>query len=373
MRVRYSPLQQQFADPEPIFEALRALVASGDFTLGSPVDAFEAAFAAKLGVKHAIGVGSGTDALKIGLRAGGVGPGDEVITTANTFWASVGAIAELGATSVFVDCDAGFCTDADLIEAAITEKTKAIMPVHLTGGAADMRKIMAIAEKHGLHVVEDACQSLMARLDGQVVGTFGACAAFSMHPLKVINVWGDAGVVVTNDDGIAETARLLRNHGLKNRDEMVMLGYNSRLDSVQAVVGSWILDQVEDIVSKRRANAAYLDRHLARMPGLALPARSDRVDHVHLLYILFAENRDGLLAHCLQHGVEAKLHYPVPVYLQPAMRFLGYREGDFPVTDRNSSSMLTLPVDQHLETADLDYMIDVIKAFCTDPDAGSSV
>ncbi len=366
MRVRYSPLQQQFADPEPIFASLRALVESGDFTLGAAVDEFETRFAEKLGTKHAIGVGSGTDALKIGLRAVGVGPGDEVITTANTFWASVGAIAELGATPVFVDCDAGFCTDADLIEKAITDKTKAIMPVHLTGGAADMLKVMAIADRHGLPVVEDACQSMMARLDGKKLGSFGACAAFSMHPLKVINVWGDAGVIVTDSNEIADMAKLLRNHGLKNRDEMVLLGYNSRLDSVQAVVGSWILEQVEDIVMKRRANAAYLDRCLADIPGVTLPPRSDRVEHVHLLYILFARNRDGLLAHCLSNGVEAKLHYPVPVYQQPAMKFLGYSDGDFPVTDRNSASMLTLPVDQHLETAELDYMAEVIRIFYQD-------
>jgi len=367
MRVRYSPLSQQFADPEPIFEELRDLVASGDFTLGEPVDAFETAFASKLGVKHAIGVGSGTDALKIGMRAVGVGPGDEVITTANTFWASVGAIAELGAKPVFIDCDDGFCTDADLVESAITERTKAIMPVHLTGGAADMTKIMAISEKHGIPVVEDACQSLMARLDGKTLGTFGACAAFSMHPLKVINVWGDAGVVVTNDDATAETMRLLRNHGLKNRDEMVMLGYNSRLDSVQAVVGKWILAQVDDITAKRRANAEYLDRYLSDIPGLSIPLRSPRVEHVHLLYILFAENRDDLLNHCQENGIEAKLHYPVPVYLQPAIQFLGYQADDFPVTDKNSRNMLTLPVDQHLVPTDLDYMIETIEGYFRQP------
>lgn len=369
MRVRYSPLPQQFAEPEPIFASLRELVASGDFTLGKPVEAFETAFAETLGVRHAIGVGSGTDALKIGMRAAGVGPGDEVITTANTFWASIGAIAELGAHPVFVDCDAGFCTDADLIEAAITEKTRAIMPVHLTGGACDMIKVMVVAERHGLQVVEDACQSLMAKLDGRVVGTFGACAAYSMHPLKVINVWGDAGVVVTDDDTLAESMRLLRNHGLKNRDEMVLLGYNSRLDSVQAVVGSWILEQVGEIAAQRRRNADYLDRHLTGLSGIRIPPRSDRVEHVHLLYILFADRRDELLDHCLRKGIEAKLHYPVPVYLQPALKHLGHKQGDFPVTDRNSRKMLTLPVDQHLTQTELDYMVEVIADFSRESSA----
>ena len=199
MQVRYSPLEQQFADVEEIFEELRALVRSTDFTLGTVVGEFEEMFAEVAGSKYAIGVGSGTDALKIPLKALGIGPGDEVITAANSFYATAGAIAETGARIVFVDCDDTFGIDPDRIEAAITPRSKAIMPVHLAGDMANMTRITAIAEKHGLPVVEDACQSLLAKEAGRPAGTWGIAGGFSMHPLKIINVWGDAGVIVTDD------------------------------------------------------------------------------------------------------------------------------------------------------------------------------
>lgn len=363
MRVRYSPLAQQYADPEEIFDELRELVRSGDFTLGAPVAEFEALFAQTLGVRHAIGVGSGTDALKLPLRALGVGHGDEVITAANTFWATVGAIAEVGAKPAFVDCDDAFGLDLDQLEAAITPRTKAIMPVHLAGDALDMPRLMEIADRHGLPVVEDACQSLYAVAEGRRVGSFGIAAGFSMHPLKVINVWGDAGVVVTNDDAMADKLRLLRNHGLRNRDTMEILGYNTRLDSVQAVVGKWIVRRLPDIAARRAAAAAVYDAGFANLPGVRIPPRNPRASHVFLLYILFSERRDELLAHCLANGVEAKVHYPVPVYRQPALAFLGHREGDFPVADRHAREVITFPVDQHLSQEELDYVVATVRDF----------
>ncbi len=363
MHVRYSPLAQQFADPEEIFAELRELVRSGDFTLGKPVAEFEAMFAETLGVRHAIGVGSGTDALKLPLKALGIGPGDEVLTCANTFWATVGAIAEIGAKPVFVDCGDNFSMDLDQLEAAITPRTKAIMPVHLTGDVLDMPRLMTIAERHGLPVVEDGCQSLLGEIDGKRAGTFGIAAGFSMHPLKIINVWGDAGIVVTNDDDMNRRLRLLRNHGLKNRDEMEILGYNSRLDSVQAVVGKWIVRQLPDIAEKRGAAARVYDEGFADLPGVRIPPRDPRVRNVYLLYILFAERRDELLAHCVANGVEAKVHYPIPVYRQQALEFLGHREGDFPVTDRHAREVITFPVDQHLSRAELDHVIATVRNF----------
>jgi dTDP-3-amino-2,3,6-trideoxy-4-keto-D-glucose/dTDP-3-amino-3,4,6-trideoxy-alpha-D-glucose/dTDP-2,6-dideoxy-D-kanosamine transaminase len=363
MRVRYSPLAQQFAEPEEIFAELRELVRSGDFTLGKPVAEFEAMFAEMLGVRHAVGVGSGTDALKLPLKALGVGHGDEVITAANTFWATVGAIAEVGATPVFIDCDDAFGMDLDRLEAAITPRTKAIMPVHLTGDVLDMPRLMEIADRRGLPVVEDGCQSLYGSVAGRKAGGFGAAAGFSMHPLKVINVWGDAGVVVTNDDEMNRKLRLLRNHGLRNRDEMEILGYNSRLDSVQAVVGKWILRRLPDIADKRAAAAAVYDRGFADLPGVRIPPRNPQARHVFLLYMLFAERRDELLAHCIAHGVEAKVHYPIPVYRQPALAFLGHRPGDFPVADRHATEVITFPVDQHLSQAELDRVVAVVRQF----------
>jgi dTDP-4-amino-4,6-dideoxygalactose transaminase len=363
VRVRYSPLAQQYADPEPIFAELRQLVASGDFTLGKPVGEFERMFADMLGVRHAIGVGSGTDACKLPLKALGLGPGDEVVTCANTFWATVGAINEVGARPVFVDCDDSFCLDVGQLEAAITPRTRALMPVHLTGDAADMPRIMQIAARHKLPVVEDGCQSLLGELDGKRIGTFGVASAFSMHPLKVINVWGDAGVVVTDDAEMDRKLRLLRNHGLKNRDEMEILGYNTRLDSVQAVVGKYIVRQTRAIVEQRAKNAAYYDAGLKNVRGVRIPPRNARVKHVYLLYVLFAERRDELLTYCVERGIEAKVHYPIPLYQQKALAHYGYKPGAFPVTDRHAKQCITFPVDQHLSLAEMDYVIETVGNF----------
>jgi len=363
MRVRYSPLAQQYADPEPIFAELRELVASGDFTLGKPVGEFERLFADMLGVRYAIGVGSGTDACKLPLKALGLGPGDEVVTCANTFWATVGAINEVGARPVFIDCDDSFCLDVQQLEAAITPRTKAIMPVHLTGDAADMPKIMQIATRHKLPVVEDGCQSLLGEIDGKRVGSFGIASAFSMHPLKVINVWGDAGVVVTDDTEMDRKLRLLRNHGLKNRDEMEILGYNTRLDSVQAVVGKYIVRQTRSIVEQRAKNAAYFDAGLKEVRGVRIPPRNARVKHVYLLYVLFAERRDALLKYCTERGIEAKVHYPIPLYQQKALARYGYQAGAFPVTDRHARECITFPVDQHLSRAEMDFVIETVRNF----------
>jgi len=363
MRVRYSPLAQQFAEPGEIFDELRELVRSGDFTLGKPVIEFEQMFSELLGVKHAIGVGSGTDACKLPLKALGVGAGDEVITTANTFWATIGAIAEIGAKPVFIDCDDSFCLDVDQLETAITPRTRALMPVQLTGDVADMPLIMQIAAKHDLPVVEDGCQSLLGEIDGKKVGTFGIAAALSMHPLKVINVWGDAGIVVTNDDEMNRKLRLLRNHGLRNRDEMEILGYNTRLDSVQAVVGKWIVRKTRDIVVQRAKNAAYYDAGLKDIPGVRIPPRNPRTRNVYLLYMIFAERRDELLQYCLTREIEAKVHYPIPIYLQDALKFLGYKKGDFPVTDRHTREVISFPVDQHLTRAEQDYVIETVRNF----------
>jgi aminotransferase EvaB len=363
MRVRYSPLAQQFADVNSVFDELRTLVASGDFTLGKPVREFEEMFAAAVGVKHAIGVGSGTDAVKLPLRALGVGHGDEVITAANTFYATVGAIAEVGARPVFVDCDETFSINVDLLEQAITHRTKAIVPVHLTGDVAEMPRIMQIAERHKVPIIEDGCQSLMGEYNGQRVGTWGIATAFSMHPLKIINVWGDAGVVVTNDDNMNRRVRLLRNHGLRNRDEMEILGYNSRLDSAQAVVGKWIVRQLPQIVAGRIEAAAYYDRGFAGIPQVKIPPRRGYTKNVHLLYILFAQDRDALLEHCIDNGIEAKIHYPVPLHLQDALRYLGYKPGDFPVSERHCREGISFPVDQHLSRAEQDYLIETVRGF----------
>jgi len=362
-KVRYSYLPRQFSDPGAIFEELAGLVASGHYTLGKQVEEFERRFAAMLGVRHAIGVGSGTDALKLSLKALGVGHGDEVITAANTFIATVGAIHETGARAVLVDCQDHFCIDVDRVEAAITPRTKAIMPVQFTGEVADMPRLMEISARHNLPVVEDACQGILSEFNGRKSGSWGIAAGFSLHPLKNLNVWGDGGVIVTNDDPLERSLRLLRNHGLANRDEVAVLGCNSRLDTLQAVVGNWLIGQTPAITERRIANGAYYDEAFGRIPGLRVPPRRPEVKRVFHLYIVFAQERDALLRHCLDHGIEAKVHYPIPLYQQEGLKLLGYTPGTFPVTDRHSREVISFPVDQHLTREEQDQVIAVVRSF----------
>lgn len=361
--VRYSYLPQQFAQVDAIFDELKRFIPTGDFTLGKPLQQFEQRFAELIGTRHAIGVGSGTDALKLSLKAIGVGHGDEVITAANTFIATVGAINEVGARPVFVDCDDSFCMNVDQVEAAIGERTKAIMPVHFTGEMPDMAKLARIAEAHGLPVVEDACQGILASFEGKLAGTWGIAAGFSLHPLKNLNVWGDAGVVVTSDDDLDRRLRLLRNHGLRNRDEIEILGYNSRLDSVQAIVGNWLIGDAAEITARRIANAQYYDRAFDRIPRVRVPPRRPEVRQVFHLYMVFAQERDGLHEWCLEHGVEAKIHYPIPLYLQDGLKAYGHKPGDFPVTDRHAREIISFPADQHLTREQQDLVIETVRAF----------
>ncbi|TGN07979.1 DegT/DnrJ/EryC1/StrS family aminotransferase [Leptospira ilyithenensis] len=363
MEVRYSYLKQQFENCDDLWDELKKFVPTGDFTLGKPLQEFEGKFAKLMGTKHAIGVNSGTDAIKLSLKALGVGFGDEVITTANTFVATVGAIAELGAKPVFVDCNDTFCMDVDLLERAITEKTKAIVPVHFTGYMTDMRKVLPIAEKHKLPIVEDACQSILGAIDNKKAGTWGNAGAFSLHPLKNLNVWSDGGVIVTNDDKLAFQLNLLRNHGLIDRDNVEILGYNSRLDTIQAVVGNWLIPNAVDISNKRIENANYYDKNLSTIPGITLPPRPVDFRIVYHLYIVFAEKRDQLLEHCVKKGIEAKVHYPIPIYRQRALASYGYKEGDFPVTDGHTKNIITFPCDQHLSKEEMDYVISTVKEF----------
>ena len=363
MKVRYSYLPQQFGDCEDLWRELRAFFSTGDFTLGKPLAEFEENFAQLIGTKYAIGVNSGTDAIKLSLKAIGIGPGDEIITAANTFVATVGAICELGATPIFVDCDDTFCMNMNLVEEKITEKTKAFLPVHYTGYMTDMRKMNDLSGKYNIPVIEDACQSILGAIDEQNAGTWGIAGAFSLHPLKNINVWSDGGVIVTDDLELDKKLRLLRNHGFEDRDTVTIMGYNSRLDTIQAVVGNWILPQAKSISDQRIANANYLDTGLSKIKQISIPPRPKNFRLVYHLYIVFAEDRDGLLKHCIDKGIEAKIHYPVPIYRQPALKSLGYKLGDFPVSDAHTTKIITFPCDQHLEQSQLDYIIETVAQY----------
>lgn len=363
MRVPFSYLDRQFADIDAYLAEIKALVRSGDFTLGRAVSEFEERFAAMCKLPHAVGVGSGTDALILSLEALGIGPGDEVITAANTFVATAGAIAMTRATPVFVDNDEGYTIDPHLIEAAITPRTRAIVAVHYSGNVAAMPRIMEIANKHGLAVVEDACQAIAASRDGKPVGSWGASAAFSLHPLKNLNVWGDGGVIVTRSAELRDKLRLARNHGLVGRDEVAVWGHNSRLDSLHATIGNRLIDQTEFITKTRIANAARYDAAFADVPEISVPHREAEVVHTYHLYMVRVQRRDALLAYLQERGVEAKVHYPIPLHLQPAAKPLGYGPGDFPRAEADAQTMVTLPAHQHLTSEEIAYTIAAVREF----------
>lgn len=363
MRVRYSYLPQQFADIDELLQRVKVLVQSGDFTLGAALVEFEERFAALIGTRFAVGVGSGTDAIKLALVGAGIRAGDEVITAANTFIATAGAIHEIGARPVFVDCDTSFCLDVRQVEAAISPRTRAIVPVHYGGNMVDMPPLMNLAERHRLVVVEDACQAILADFAGRKAGSWGRAGAFSLHPLKNLNVWGDGGMIVTDDEGLATTLRALRNHGMVSRDEIAMFGYNSRLDTLHAVVGNWLIGSAEAITAQRIENAAYYDRALTQVSGIEIPPRDRGGRSVYHLYMVFAKRRDALLRHCQERGIEAKVHYPVPLYLQPGLQGLGYPAGAFPEADHQAASLISFPCDQHLSRAEQDYVIETVREF----------
>ena len=366
MRVNFSYLDRQFQDVDPYLEDIRELVRTGDFTLGAAVDEFERRFADLMDAPHAIGVGTGTDALSMSLKILGVGPGDEVITTPNTFIATVGGIVMTGARPVFVDSENGFVIDTSLIEAAITSKTKAIVPVHYTGNMADMPAIMQIAEKHSLIVVEDACQAIMGAIDGEMAGYWGQTAAFSLHPLKNLNVWADGGVIITHSRELAEKLKLYRNHGLINRDEVASFGINCRLDSIQAVIGNRLINQAGEITYKRIEIAKKFDAAFSDLKDfIDIPKRRAGVRHVFHLYVLLVKKRDELLAYLNNEGIEAKVHYPIPIHLQKAARYLGCKEGDFPISEEHARTAITLPAHQYLTEDEIAYVVQKVKGFYT--------
>jgi dTDP-4-amino-4,6-dideoxygalactose transaminase len=363
MKVRYSYLKEQFFNAEDLWVKLKKFVSTGDFTLGKPLKNFEKKFAKLMDVKYAIGVNSGTDAIKLSLKVLGIKSGDEVITAANTFVATVGAITELGAIPVFVDCDDTFCMNISLLEKVITKRTKAIIPVHFTGYMTDMIKLKKITKKYKIPIVEDACQSILASINGKKSGSWGDLGAFSLHPLKNINVWSDGGVITTNKIEYYKKLLLLRNHGLESRDKVKICGYNSRLDTFQAVVGNWLLPKAHSIANTRIKNALFYDKNLKMIPQITIPPRPKNFKLVYHLYIVFAKDRDNLLKYCLKNGIEAKVHYPIPIYRQSALKFLKYKKGDFPVTDSHAENIITFPCDQHISLNQMNYVISTVKNF----------
>lgn len=362
MEIKWSYLSRKFPPDvrKEIFAKLDDVVARGDFTLGREVKEFEDAFAAKIGVKHAIGVGNGTDALELSLLAIGIKAGDEVIVPASTFIATAGAVCNVGAVPVFVDVDDNLTIDATKIEAAITPKTKVIMPVVWSGRMPDMDAIYDIAEKYQLFVVEDSAQGIMSEYKEHKAGSFGQLAAFSLHPLKNVSGWGDGGVIVTDNDKYAEWLRLYRNHGLIGRNTIAITGRNTRLDTVQAVVNKYVLDQIDFITDTRIKNAAFYDAELSKIPQVILSARFANRKFTWTQYENFYENRDGLQTFLKENGIESLVHYPMPCYLNKPF---GHKLGDFPVSDWQAENKLSINLHEHMSQDELQYTVDKIREF----------
>jgi dTDP-3-amino-2,3,6-trideoxy-4-keto-D-glucose/dTDP-3-amino-3,4,6-trideoxy-alpha-D-glucose/dTDP-2,6-dideoxy-D-kanosamine transaminase len=367
MKVPFNYLRPQFAESaitEAIFSEWRELVASGEFTLGSYVERFEQEFAAYTGARYCISTNSGTDALILALRSQGIGLGDEVITVTNTFYATVGAVVAVGAKPVLVDCDNRYQIEVAQIASAITPCTKALLPVHWAGASPDMLALQTLAEKHGLILLEDACMGIGGKVQGRHPGRWGKVGAFSMHPLKSLNVMGDGGMVITDDEATATWMRKYRNHGMVERDHIEFWGANMRLQPLQAVVARHVLATVPDLVAQRQKNAQVLDDGLPGVaPYVSIPPRPTGDQETYALYMVLCERRNELLAYLKEHGVEAKVHYPVPLHLQPAAASLGYAKGSFPVAEAQADQLLTLPVHQYLNEEHMAWMIKKIAAF----------
>jgi dTDP-4-amino-4,6-dideoxygalactose transaminase len=349
-------------DRDQLLADISAVFAGGTFLGGEAVELLEARLAPYCGTRYAVTLDSGTDALMLALKAHGIGPGDEVITPPNSFLASTAAIVHVGATPVFADVLPDQNIDPAAAAAAITPRTRAIMPVHLTGRICDMDPIRALARRHGLLIVEDAAQAIGSAYRGIRAGGFGGAGCFSTHPLKNLGGAGDGGFVTTDDPAIAERLRRLRNHGLADRNTSLEWGFVSRMDALQAAILLRRMDRLDDVIETRRRHAALyrmiLDARHVFMP----PCQPHEFNTFHL-FVIQADRRDALQAALRADGIGSAVHYPVPIHLQPAAASLGYRRGDFPMVEAQAERILSLPVHQFLEPAAIERAASRINRF----------
>jgi dTDP-4-amino-4,6-dideoxygalactose transaminase len=362
--VPFIDLPAQFKALKPqIDKALEPIFNQTSFILGPAVGEFEQAFATYVGAEHCVSLNSGTAALHLALLALGIGPGDEVITAANTFIATAEAITFAGATPKFVDCEANtYNIDPTKIEAAITKNTKAIIPVHLYGQPANMDAIRAVAAKHNLKIVEDACQAHGALYKGKRVGTMSDIACFSFYPGKNLGAAGDGGAITTNDAKLAETVRLLRDHGSRKKYEHEIVGHNFRLDSVQAAILSVKLPHLDSWNAARKHHAALYTKQMAGVSNIVTPFVSPDCESVFHLYVVQVPNRDKVQNALRDANIQSGIHYPVPIHLQPAYKHLGHKAGDFPVAERLANNILSLPMYAELTEAQQKYVVQVLSA-----------
>ena len=355
-KVDYNYLPLQYSEnsslASDILHDMGQEIRRGLFTIGPWVDKFEQAICDKYGVGYCIAVNSGTDALILSMKIAGIGPGDTVLVPANTFVATIGAIVAVGATPMFIDVGPDYQMDLDR---AVHRRAVIAIPVHLTGLARNT-PVFPIA-------IQDAAQAIGAEDDGLSVAKFADIACFSLHPLKNLHAMGDGGFITTERASEAEDLRLLRNHGLLDRDTCVVAGYNSRLDSLQAIAAWHGLKVIDEVNDKRRANAGRYDEGLKDCPGVTIPPRNPRYKQVFHTYVLQFEQRDDLKELLEATGIDTRIHYPVPCHLQPAFQFLGYKRGDLPETERQASRILSLPVHEFLTNEQIDYVIQSIRRF----------
>lgn len=352
---------------DELLGVLDTLLTRGNFILGPYVEQFEAQFATFVGAKHCVGLNSGTSALQLALIACGVGPGDEVITTPATWISTSWAISYVGAHPVFVDIEPTcYCLDPDRVEAAVTPRTRAILPVHLYGHAADMGALIEIGERHGIPVIEDACQAHAATLFGRHLGTFGRAGCFSFYPGKNLGAYGEAGALVTDDDALAAQVRRLRDHAQAARHVHTEIGFNMRMEGIQGAVLGVKLPHLVRWTEARRHLGRLYDAGLETVAGLKLPGgRRGAIPNRHI-YPLCCDHRDALREHLTARGVQTAIHYPTPVHLQPAYRFLGHRPGDFPVAEALGRTEVTLPLFPELAAEEVVRVIDAVREWTED-------
>lgn len=355
LKAQYNSIQDE------IESAVLDVLRSGGYILGPRVEAFERSIAEYCGVEYAIGVANGTDALVLSLDAIGVGPGDEVITTPFTFYATAESISRLGATPVFVDIDpVTYNIAVDQIEAKITPKTKAIIPVHIFGQPAEMDEINAIAKKHGLKVIEDACQAIGAEYRGKKVGSLADAACFSFFPSKNLGGAGDGGIVVTNDKDLADKVRVLRQHGSTRKYYHSMIGYNSRLDALQAAILQVKLKYIDQWTDARRERAPKYNELLAGT-DIVTPTELEHVKHVYHLYIIKVPDRAAVEAVLKENGIGHGVYYPVPLHLQDVYQGLGYKPGDLPISEAASTQTMAIPLYAELKAEDMEHIAGLVK------------
>jgi dTDP-4-amino-4,6-dideoxygalactose transaminase len=363
-RIPLVDLKAQYDSIKPEIDgAIQRVIDNTSFIMGPEVKNFEGAFAAYIHAQEAVGVASGTGALHLALLACGIGPGDEVITTPHTFFATAEAISQVGATPVFADIQPDtYNLDPECVQAAITERTKAIIPVHLYGQPADMRELTHIARQHGLRVIEDAAQAHGAEYYGQRIGALGDLACFSFFPSKNLGCYGDGGMITTNDPDLAARVRRLRDHGRTGKYEHAELGWGSRLDALQAAILGAKLPYLQEWNDKRRAAAVRYNELLACC-DVVTPVERSYNRHVYYCYVIRTANRDGLFKHLTQHGIGVGIHFPIPLHLQPAYECLGLRPGTCPVAEAAAEQVLSLPMFPEIAPEQQQAIAGAIKAF----------